>query len=456
LLLLVLGAIGLGDGLAWGAEEEAQPERQIGVPPLTLELALELAQSHSPDLATYRQNVALAAAGELSAKGAFLPYLAANGSYSRIPSESFSVAGQTFSSPSENYALGASARLPLFAGFRNVSTLKRSHAQRNAAESGLDRAVQSVALAATKAFVEALKAEALQRVTATNVERSEEQLARIEALYEVGSVPRVDLLRQRGQLGSDKIDAIDARNATERARNDLNLALGLAITDRRSLAKLLAEEALRRAPEPEALPDLVAVACRQRSDLNAQWAELRAAEAERGVARSGYWPTVDLTGNYSWNGVDFPGGIDDLRAGDSYSVGVSLNVPIFDRWLTRSNVQQSAATIVYRRSALQNLEREIARQVATARLALVHARERVEQAQANLETASEELRLAEEEYAVGAATLLERNVAAASHKAAAVGRVTALYDWLYAKVALAATVGDPTESWLDFVRRRQK
>jgi len=412
--------------------------------PLDLDAAIELARARSPELAGYRQSVAAAHAGRLGAIGAFLPALSASAGYSRIPSQSFSVMGQTFSSPSENYTLGASASLPLFAGFRNVAGLAQSDASRSAAGAALDRAQQSVALVAARDFIDALKAQALLGVARTDVQRSEQQLERVQALLEVGSVPPVDVFRQRGELGADRLAELDARDALENARNTLNITLGLPVQDRRLLAPIEVESI---GSQSATLPDLVDRALRTRADLRAARDDVRAAEAGRRISLAGYSPSLDLNASYNWNGADPPGGIDDLRAGDSYSVGLSLAVPLFDRLATPASVQRAAAEVVYRRAQVQSLERAIAREVAGTRLALANAAERVSLSGANLAAAEEELRLAEERYSVGAGTLLERNVAAASWSAAETHRITALYDLLFARIALAAAAAEPIASW---------
>ncbi|MAE69586.1 MAG: hypothetical protein CME06_03850 [Gemmatimonadetes bacterium] len=382
----------------------------------------------------------------VGAIGAFLPYVSASAGYSRIPTESFSVAGQTFSSPSDNYTLGTSASLPLFAGFRNVAGLDRSDASRSAARARFDRASEGIGLAAAQAFLDVLKAAALLDVAQKNVERSREQLERVSVLLEVGSVPPVDLYRQRGQLGSDRLEALNARDATENARNTLNIALGLSVGDRRPLVAIDVDRLRLDTTAPAEFDELIARALRQRRDLRAADEDVRGAEAGLRVSRSGYWPSADLTGNYNWNGSEPPGGLDDLRQGDSYSVGVSMSVPIFDRLATRSSVQRSEAELVYRRAFRRNLERELMREVASAHLAVENARERVELSRANLTAAEEELRLAEERYTVGAGTLLERNVASLSWRSAETNRVAALYDLLYARIALSATLGDPIDT----------
>ncbi len=410
--------------------------------PLDLNDAIDLARSRSPELDRQRQSLADAAALHVGAVGAFLPHVSASAGYSRIPTESFSVAGQTFSSPSDNYTLGASATVPLFAGFRNVAGLDRSDATRSAARARFDRAEEGVALAAAQAFIDVLKAEALFGVAEKSIEKSREQLERVRALLEVGSVPPVDLYRQRGQLGSDRLAALNARDAIENARNTLNIALGLPVADRRALAAIDLDHLAADFTAPAELDALIALALRQRRDLQAADEEIRVAAASLRVSRSGYWPSANLTGNYNWNGSEPPGDLDDFRQGDSYSVGVSLSVPIFDRLATRSSVQRAEAELAYRRTYRRSLERELMREVASVHLALGNAMERVELSRANLRAAEEELRLAEERYSVGAGTLLERNAASLSWTSAETNRVAALYDLLYARIALAATLGD--------------
>ena len=413
--------------------------------PLSLAEAVSLARERSPLLDVHAQSVKLAEATLKGARGASLPSMSMGLSYRYAPSD-LVVQGLRLNQPDHTYGLTSSAVMPLFTGFRNQSNRDASESELEASERTFDRSVEEVTLSACLAYLEVLRREALLEVARTNLERSRGQRERVEALEEVGSVPPVDVYRQRSQFGNDRLAMIQARDALENARNALNVSLGLDVNQRRALVPL------RQSPDLEfasrSFEDLMARARENRPDLAASRHRLESAEAGVGVARSGYYPTLDASASYGWTDEQIPGDSQHFFGRDNYSFGVSMSIPIFDRRLTGSAVDRSRAVEAYQVAVLENLDREIARGVADATLAVRNANERVSVAADNVAASREELRLASERYEVGAGTLLERNTAASALTAAEADGISAEYDLLYAALSLNFQLGEPVASVL--------
>jgi outer membrane protein len=115
----------------------------------------------------------------------------------------------------------------------------------------------------------------------------------------------------------------------------------------------------------------VATATGQNPALQAQRADLEAAEANVSTARSGHLPTLGLSASYgkalpSLYDPDFIGSNDA-----SSSVGISLNIPIFSGFATQSKVRSALAQRDATADAVEQTRRAVERNTRNAYQTLV-------------------------------------------------------------------------------------
>src|SRR5512137_984341 len=124
------------------------------LPRLTLQEALRLAAQNKPSMVQARQDVRVAAWGERTALGAFLPTISSSVSGSRSGAERYNQAtGQRVVIPfpySEQY--GLSARMDLFTGFRRGANRRSASATADLRGATQLRQEYAVALSTKQAF----------------------------------------------------------------------------------------------------------------------------------------------------------------------------------------------------------------------------------------------------------------------------------------------------------------
>lgn len=260
-------------------------------------------------------------------------------------------------------------------------------------------------------------------------------LEAVDAGLRGGLAARADRLRAQAALAEAQL----AREAAERDHAKAMAALKQAAGVDQTQALTLDWEAAPPAlPEVDALlSDLLAEAERQRPDLRALQATAASARAAAERARAARWPSVSLSAS---GGRTFF--LEDERVpSTTYSVGLSLAVPLFDGG--RLAAEARAAS----RDA-ERLQAEAEMQRSQAALAITRAYHDVRHAQARragvalqFESAAESARAAEARYRAGLGSLLEWLTAQADLARARQVRAQSDSDWLAAFSALNHALG---------------
>jgi outer membrane protein TolC len=194
-------------------------------------------------------------------------------------------------------------------------------------------------------------------------------------------------------------------------------------------------------PSPQNLDRLVATAYR----FNPDWAKLEAAiQAAQGAlrtARSGFFPKLALTGKLHrwWN--DYDGGLSTEGNREGWNVGVGVEIPIFEGFLTQGKVAETRARLAKIREEQLLLKEGIGLEIRDLFLAL-GAAEKTRQASLDameaavdnrdLNTRAYQHGLVETEKVIRA-QLVEALMSAQHHKAC--------YDWIAIQSQLDLAVG---------------
>lgn len=250
-----------------------------------------------------------------------------------------------------------------------------AQARSSAQAAGLDGAAARIALTASVAqtYVELVRAERLAAIAGEFVTSRQQSLRLVQSRIRNGLASNFDaraaeaLLTEAGQA---RIRALSARETMVHALAalagrgaDYYATVGPATLD---LAATL--------PLPGTLPaDLLG----RRADVLAGLARIDAAAAGRKVARTAYYPSIDLLGNAGFQAI----GLGALASGGAFTaaLGPSLHLPIFDGGRLRADytgsvAQLDLATADYNETVLRAV-REAADAVSQVRAAEADAAE---------------------------------------------------------------------------------
>ncbi len=481
--------------------------RSLALLLLTLCLAGPVAAQQAPEEITFdealriglEQNTALrqaTTAAEARAldvslsRSQFLPDLNA----SIRPTQRYGLAfdqttGQLDQETSEALDASVSASLNLFNGFRDQASLRQARVQREASERGLGRARQDVLFNVANQFLQVLLTRELVGIQEENLEADRAQRDRIEQLVEGGVRARADVLQQEALVAQRELSLLQAESDLELAKTRLVQVLQLdPFGNYTFVAPSL--EAVPLEPEAVELEALLTAALDRRDDLRAQELQIEAAEEEVRVARSGYYPSVNLFASYGsgysslatrslgasvpvpvttgsgevilvgGEPLTFPGPSDreDTPFADQFftdnrggSVGLSVNIPIFDRFVTRSQVQQARLRAENQRTALDDLRQAVALQVRQGWLDYQNAAKRLDVTARQVAASQAALDAEQERYDLGVSTLTELTQARATLVEAQSSRAQAVAQFVFQSKLIDYAVGtlDPSERLFD-------
>jgi outer membrane protein TolC len=382
--------------------------------PLTLDEALAEAGRANPDLAAARADRDAAGADVVSARGGYLPRLDVGAGFGYFWSSTdvgVNTATGFLTAEGETYSAQAQVRQPLFDGFFTQRSVAGARAFERASARLFDETALSVAFQVTLRFYELVKAERTLSVLEKTAARSQELVARAEALFAAGRAPRSEIFQARVNLGNDRIAIEGQRARVASARSALSVALG------RSPAEGLAVVAppnvdAKGVPsgEPPPLPALVETARSRRPSVAAHAALVDAAEAQVGVARADYWPSLAATGSYQRQSDELfgAGGVyGDLSRQYSATAQLVVSWNLFDGRRTSAAVDRASASALRARANAARTGDAVGGEVADARAAVMALARQIAIAADNLEAATQGLALARERLDAGLATQLE-------------------------------------------------
>ena len=189
----------------------------------------------------------------------------------------------------------------------------------------------------------AVLARQVHRVGKDTLARMEATLNLTETMYKEGSgkVKKTDYLDNKIMVESLRSAVALLEKNEEMAQAALANTMGLSWKE--SVRPTASEVPF--APYTGNLENLVGTAYRFSPDWAKLEAGIRAAEGAVQTAKSGHYPKVAVTGELHkwWN--DYNAGMATDQNKEGWSIGVGVEIPIFDGFLTRNKVSESRARV---------------------------------------------------------------------------------------------------------------
>jgi outer membrane protein TolC len=406
----------------------ARAQEEAG--PITREEAVRLALERNPAAVSARGATRVAEAGLLEARGAWLPSINANSTYSNSSNERFDQS--TGRLVSESYTAQLQATYELFTGGRKIANWQAASASLRAAEARERGQRYDTILETTQVFYQAAAAEELLAAARQRLERATRQQEFAETRRLVGTATRSDALRAELERADAELAVLDAEAQLRTAR----LALGRQI-GRPGAVRPAAGALPEEPPSVPPVETLVQRAEDNAPDAVAARAELDRAGSEKLEAWSQYVPSLRLTGGYDWFSFQWP------PDEESWSLRLIATLPLFNGFTREGNLTRAEAE---RRTAEAEARDAVLLTRATVEDAagqIDTAARRVEIARRALDLAREDLRVIEERYQLGAATILDLQTSQVALADAEVGWVRARQELGVAVAALEAELGEP-------------
>ncbi|HEX6323493.1 MAG TPA: TolC family protein [Vicinamibacterales bacterium] len=426
--VLVWAAAGLAAGAAPLAGQTPPQE-----PTVTMAEAVERALQVSPTMVQRQGAVQTSHSAERVAWGDFIPSLSFSSGASYSSSNRFNPQTNTsVTGSSESYNARLSTSLELFTGGRRRAQLRQTRAQTDAAEAAVVEQRFAVALQAKQAFFNVLRNDDLIRVSEERIQRAQDGLEAAILRTNVGSATRSDSLRAAFELTQARQQLLTAQTSRRNAAHTLGALIGY---DGPVAAR--AEAPLEPRPLELADAELLQMVLEQAPGVQTARANLRSSEAAVSSSRSQWWPSLSMSGGYTWNNQQF-----SLNQGStSWSTGVSLSYPIFNGFSREDANERANVNLTVSRAQLEDQQRQVRATLEQVLNDLRLAEQQIALAQEALLVAQEDLRVLNTRYGLGAATILDLITSQVAVTQADIDLIAARFDYQIARAQLEALIG---------------
>ena len=364
---------------------------------LTVEQCVTLALKQSPELKKAQASLSLAGASLQASVGAILPHLSGSSGYSQRGPATIDQNGHY-----DTYSTGLNVGLSLvnLSGWADITGTALA---RQSAGAAYQLAVASLAYRVKEAFYGLAKLEKAVEVARSSVKQSQEQAKRAEAMFQLGSLSRADMLKIQVRLTQNRVDLLAAESNLLTAKQSLAGLLGLSGEAAINPSMVFPDTSLMKS-----VSDSVTV-----SELE-QNPDYRLANKNRKSKNAGLWSAwLDklpyLSGSYNYGYSDsrqFKDNADWIEH-DSWSASLSLNWNIFDGGISASRIRQAAAQLKIADADLFSARQSVYSELKLAKLSLAMSREAIGLVTDLQQQASEDYKLTTEKYRLGSASVLD-------------------------------------------------
>lgn len=422
------------------APDVAALAAKTGVPSVvTLDQAEKIAVALSPTFAAQNAQWAAIHAKYTSEQQAIFPGISGNLAVtrSRSPARTTTItdsSSKTVTLNSGGASTTESAQIGLtqliFDGGRVVAAIRSAKESDVAGKATLIRNLQTLQLNVAKAYFAVLQNNAVVTADAQLVREFEINENAVRAQIRNGAAARSDLAGAQFQTAQARGNLVSAQGSAIGAQAVFATTLGLD-ADTKVLPKQIAAEAAVPTPTYAAALKRALVL---RPDYLAARYTVYAGEDGLRYAKLARFPVLTGSAGYGdsrtlsqFGGSSTPSGVNVTGYTPASSIGLQLQIPIYDQGQTNYNVAVAASQLDQARAALFQTKLQVESDVRTALANLISARASLVQAQAEQQAAQVSLDATQAQYKVGANTILGLVTAEANLSTASANYIAALY-----------------------------
>jgi len=345
---------------------------------------------------------------------------------------------------------GINASVPIFNGFQIRNATKRDEQGLLASNYNLQDTKNTVTLNVVTFYTNILFNSELLEVAQLRLQTTQTQENRVSKQVELGALPQANLLQIRQQLANDELEVIRAENNVELSTLQLKQALQIAAD-----VDFQIEVPPLNDPNQEGVLEssqqIYEYALKNQPVIKASRANEESAKYGIGVAKSNYYPSLTLNAGFSTNYSDVAAEqlgdeftyFDQLDFNQRKFVGLSLNIPIFNRFQVRNNVER--ARVTYERSSYQltTAKNQLQQTIEQAYLDVKTAAKAYSALENSLEAAELSFENAKQRLELGATDAVEYTQIKNDYERVKSDLVRAKYDFIFKSKVLDFYQGKP-------------
>lgn len=433
-LALIPAMVGAQQTAATAAQ---RPATDSTYRPISLDEAVQLAQRNSPTAIAARGSIRNAEGALKTTQAQWLPDVnfsmgqSKGGGQQRNP-----VTGriEEYQERPWSYSTGVSTGLTLWDGGQRSANAAANRAQIAAAEVAAVSTRYGIARDVKTQYYNILASREQESAARAQLQQAEQQLAASSARLRAGAVIISDSIRAQIAVRTAQLNLLTAQNNVRNQSATLTRLVGSpflvtanpADTASLTFVRIDSVEILRLALEGPAVKQAEAALEQSRAAIKA--------------AKGPLWPSIRASASYNGNGRDQLYGLrDPFQYG--YNYGLSLGLPIFDRYNRSEAIARAEVTATNNEANLREqrllAQQNILQQIGNLRT----AEEQIRIQELQVRAAEEDLRVQTQRYTLGSATILEVTTSQTALNQARFQLINARQQYRIALAQLEATIG---------------
>ena len=407
---------------------------------ITLKQAIEFALQNKADALKARLDITNADAKILEAKAGALPKVTGNANITYNPIiQEIALAGQTFKMGQPWVAVAgvqlqqALFNQQVFIGLKAAKSTKEFY-QLNA-----NLTEEQIIERVSNAYFQVFTAQEQKNTLESSYSSTEKVRNVIKSLYDNGLSKKIDLDRTNVNLTNIETNIKQSNNGITQAENALKFYMGMPIETK---IQLVQED---MAVTPHLLDETVNTD--ERTEVKVLLKNKELLEYQKKATVANYYPTVNLTANYNWQGMGekFPltnGSSKGVLWSDYSAIGLGINIPIFNGFATKAKVQQNQIDIDKLEIDIKDTKLGLDQAYQNAKAQIENSLATLESQKANVKLAEDVLADTKSNYQYGLATLTDLLDAENSLVQAKNNYTTAILDYKIAEVQYYKSKGE--------------
>ena len=407
-------------------------------PRYTLQQCVDLALDQNPDILVAKKHLEEAAGAIIVARAGYLPALTTYANFERLEARYATLDGSV---SNRSYIWNVNVRLTetIYSGGAVRAGLDIARLQKNSRTLDYEGTVDQVIMDVRIAFYDILRNQSDVAVHEQAVSFLTEQVKNEQARLDVGTGQKLNVLRAGVNLALEQSALVDARNRLRNSSLRLSELLAIPYSIDDGQAPFDIDGTLAYEKKTLDLGDCLERALLQRPELTARENDIKVQKKQLIVDRSAVLPQVALFAGYDV--VSEPDRLQSADHYEGYLAGVSVNWQLFDGFAAKGRMNATRARAEGAEISYDAVHRSIEADVLLAYRDLQRAEENIGTQTANVQLATDSLKLATANFGLGLTSQLELLQSRLDLTRAQVAELSARYEYNAALARLERAMG---------------
>ncbi len=338
----------------------------------------------------------------------------------------------------QRYNAALNLSYTLFDGLGRFYNYKRLKEQYNLTELQARETIENTIVQLFTIYYEVARLSENIEILEETLRISRERVSRSNYQFEYGQNTKLNVLNAEVDVANDSINLLNTRQQLINTKRDLNIVLNNELEKQFEVDTII-----RFIPKLE-LDDYLERSTENNVTLLQNEVNIKISDYDIKVSKSGYLPTIGLTGSYGWNenrnppSAFFPGNVADTY---TLAAGVSLTWNLFDGGGTITRVKNARIALDNQEIIKNQVEQEVKRDLANALGNYKNRLEVYKIQQQNVMTNQNNFERSQERFKLGQITSIEFRQAQINLILAETNKNSAKYDAKIAELQLLQLTG---------------